>query len=71
MVSPALLFVALVTLFPIGYSIWMSLNNIQSSTNGFQFSFAGLSNYKIVFNSPLFHQALIFHHRLCSRYGAR
>lgn len=60
MVSPALLFVALVTLFPIGYSIWMSLNNIQSSTNGFQFSFAGLSNYKIVFNSPLFHQALIF-----------
>ncbi len=60
MVSPALLVIALVTLFPIGYSIWMSLNSISSTYNGFQFSFNGLTNYSIVFSNAIFWQALLF-----------
>jgi multiple sugar transport system permease protein len=60
MLSPALIVIALVTLFPIGYSIWMSLNNITSTYNGFQFSWTGVSNYVTVFTNALFWQALSF-----------
>ncbi len=60
MLAPALLVIALVTIFPIGYSVWMSLNNISSTYSGFQFSFAGLSNYITVFHAPIFWQSLLF-----------
>lgn len=60
MLAPALLVIALVTLFPIGYSVWMSLNTIQSTYQGFAFHFSGLANYGIVWRSPLFWQALAF-----------
>ncbi|MCY0875053.1 MAG: sugar ABC transporter permease, partial [Firmicutes bacterium] len=60
MLAPAILVVALITIFPIGYSIWMSLNNIQSTFNGFQFTFNGLTNYGIVFANQQFWQALVF-----------
>lgn len=60
MLAPALLVIALVTLFPIGYSIWMSLNTITSTFTGFSFTWAGFSNYGVVFSSPLFWQALLF-----------
>lgn len=60
MLAPALLVIAFVTLFPILYSIWMSLNTIQSTFNGFSFSFTGLTNYGIVFSNAQFWQALEF-----------
>lgn len=60
MVTPALLVIALVTLFPIGYSIYMSLNAIQSTYSGFQFSFIGLRNYGIIFGIAEFWQSLGF-----------
>lgn len=60
MLSPALLVIAAVTLFPIGYSVWMSLNTINSTFTGFQFKFSGWTNYNIVFQSSLFWQALWF-----------
>ncbi|KUO96632.1 sugar ABC transporter permease [Ferroacidibacillus organovorans] len=60
MLAPALLIIALVTIFPIGYSVWMSLNNISSTYSGFQFSFAGFSNYVTVFHAPIFWQSLLF-----------
>jgi len=60
MMAPALLVIALVTIFPIGYSIWMSLNTIQSTFTGFSFTFSGLTNYAIVFANQQFWQALEF-----------
>lgn len=60
MMTPALLVIALVTLFPIGYSVWMSLNSINSTYSGFQFTFNGLKNYQIVFTNQLFWQTLEF-----------
>ncbi len=60
MLSPAMLVIALVTIFPIGYSIWMSMNTINSTFTGFQFTFSGFTNYNIVFQSSLFWQALWF-----------
>lgn len=60
MLTPAILVIAFITIFPIGYSIWMSLNNIQSTFNGFQFTFNGWTNYGIVFSNQQFWQALEF-----------
>lgn len=60
MMTPALLVIALVTLFPIVYSIWMSLNTINSTFHGFQFTFSGLKNYQIVFSNGLFYRTLWF-----------
>ena len=60
MMTPALLVIFLVTLFPIGYSVWMSLNSINSTYNGFQFTFSGPKNYQIVFTNLLFWQTLRF-----------
>ncbi len=60
MLSPAMLVIALVTIFPIGYSIWMSMNTINSTFTGFQFTFSGFANYNIVFQSSMFWQALWF-----------
>ncbi|MHB1629098.1 MAG: carbohydrate ABC transporter permease [Bacilli bacterium] len=60
MLSPAMLVIALVTLFPIGYSVWMSMNTISSTFTGFQFHFSGFKNYGIVFHSSLFWQTLWF-----------
>ncbi len=60
LITPALLVIGLVTIFPILYSVWMSLNHIQSTVNGFQFTFTGLSNYVKIFNYQPFWQALEF-----------
>ena len=60
MLAPALFVIAAVTLFPIGYSIWMSFNTITSTYSGFQFTWNGLQNYAVVFQNALFWQALSF-----------
>nr|NNM90831.1 sugar ABC transporter permease [Bacilli bacterium] len=60
LIAPAMLVIGLVTIFPILYSVWMSLNHIQSTVNGFQFTFNGLTNYVKIFNYQPFWQALGF-----------
>ena len=60
LIAPAMLVIGLVTIFPILYSVWMSLNHIQSTVNGFQFTFNGVTNYVKIFNYQPFWQALSF-----------
>lgn len=51
--APALVVMIAVTAYPIGYSIWLSLQNYDLRTPD-DTSFAGLSNYATVLSSPLF-----------------
>jgi multiple sugar transport system permease protein len=58
--TPALLVVAAVTIFPIIFSVVMSLSNVQVLGSGFQLSGATLQNFKTVFTSPVWRYALLF-----------
>ena len=56
MLLPAFIVIGVVTLFPIIYSVAMSLNNISLTQNGFAMQFAGLANYdKIVRSGEFWH----------------
>ncbi|EPZ53047.1 carbohydrate ABC transporter permease [Alicyclobacillus acidoterrestris] len=54
LLAPAGIVMLAVTIFPIVYSIIMSFNNINLTTNGFEFQSNGINNYKTVFGSPVF-----------------
>jgi multiple sugar transport system permease protein len=54
---PALVLVTAVVLIPIGFAIWISLNNWPLFGH---ISFTGLSNYVKIFNDPVFLQAVGF-----------
>ena len=58
--SPALLVVAAVMLFPIAFSIVMSLSHVNVTGNGFQLSGLTGSNYSILFGSPRYWHDLEF-----------
>jgi multiple sugar transport system permease protein len=58
--APALLFVAAVTLFPIIYSVVMSLSNVNVTGNGFSLNGFTLSNYHLVLTNGTWHYALFF-----------
>lgn len=60
LLTPAGIVILAVTIFPILYSLFMSFNNIQLTTNGFQFTFTGLQNYKDVYSAPLFWHSVGF-----------
>jgi multiple sugar transport system permease protein len=60
MVLPAFLMVALVTIFPILYSIWMSFNDVSLTQNGFLMKFVGIDNYSIIFGSSKYWHSLKF-----------
>ncbi len=60
MLAPALLVVAAVTLFPIGYAIDMSLSHVDLGLTGVHLRFDGFHNYSVVFQSPQFWQSLLF-----------
>ncbi|GLG01467.1 trehalose/maltose ABC transporter permease [Alicyclobacillus hesperidum subsp. aegles] len=60
LLTPAGIVILAVTIFPIIYSLFMSFNNIQLTTNGFQFTFTGLQNYKDVYSAPLFWHSVGF-----------
>ncbi|CAM3846533.1 carbohydrate ABC transporter permease [Alicyclobacillus pomorum] len=60
MLLPAAIVIAAVTLFPIVYSIFMSLNNISLTTNGFTEQFVGLANYGILVKSGEFWHSVWF-----------
>ncbi len=57
MVSPSLLLIALVAAYPIGYAVWLSLNEYSVRVAGLS-RWAGLRNYENVLSDPAFWDAL-------------
>jgi multiple sugar transport system permease protein len=58
--APALIVVAAVTIFPIVYSVIMSLNNVTDTGNGVQLHGFTTNNYSVVFQNSTWHYALAF-----------
>jgi multiple sugar transport system permease protein len=58
--APALLVVAAVTIFPIVYSVIMSLNNVTVTGSGFSLDGFTFSNYNLLIHSSLWRDALFF-----------
>jgi multiple sugar transport system permease protein len=58
--SPAFLVVAAVMLFPIGFAVVMSLNNVNVTGNGFQLNGFTGNNFSIVFKSQRYWHDLEF-----------
>jgi multiple sugar transport system permease protein len=58
--APALILIAAVTIFPIIYSVVMSLNNVSVSGNGFALNGFTGSNYSLVFGNSTWRYALGF-----------
>src|ERR1700751_4408547 len=56
--APALIFVAAVTIFPIVYSVVMSLSNVTVTGSGISLNGFTTSNYSIVFQISTCHYAL-------------
>jgi multiple sugar transport system permease protein len=58
--SPALVVIAAVTIFPIGYAIAMSVSNVSATGSGFSLSGLTGSNYSIVVHAAQWRYALFF-----------
>jgi multiple sugar transport system permease protein len=58
--APALVIVAAVTVFPIVYSVIMSLSNVAVTGNGIQLNGFTTSNYSLVLKNSTWHYALGF-----------
>jgi trehalose/maltose transport system permease protein len=58
--APALIVIAGVTIFPIVYSVIMSLNNVTVTGSGFSLDGFTFSNYNLLIHSSLWRDALIF-----------
>lgn len=58
--APALLVIAAVTIFPIVYSVIMSLNNVTVTGSGFSLDGFTFSNYNLLIHSSLWRDALFF-----------
>ncbi|MGO9504127.1 MAG: carbohydrate ABC transporter permease [Streptosporangiaceae bacterium] len=58
--APALIIIAAVTIFPILYSVAMSLSNVNVNANGFSLNGFTTSNYSLLIHSSLWRGALIF-----------
>jgi multiple sugar transport system permease protein len=56
MVAPSLVMIALVAAYPIGYAIWLSLNEYSVRVAGLS-RWAGLRNYENVLSDPAFWEA--------------
>jgi multiple sugar transport system permease protein len=56
MVGPSLLMIALVAAYPIGYAVWLSLNEYSVRVAGLS-RWAGLRNYEAVLSDPAFWEA--------------
>ena len=55
--APAVIFMILVTAYPIGYAVWLSLREVDLRFPG-EGGFAGLDNYVTVLSSPLWWQTV-------------
>lgn len=58
--APALIVIVGVTIFPIVYSVIMSLNNVTVTGNGFSLDGFTFSNYNLLIHSSLWRDALFF-----------
>jgi multiple sugar transport system permease protein len=58
--APALILIAAVTIFPIAFSVAMSVSNVNVTGNGFSLSGLTGQNYSIIFHSSLWRYALGF-----------
>jgi trehalose/maltose transport system permease protein len=58
--APALIVIAGVTIFPIVYSVIMSLNNVNVTGSGFSLNGWTLSNYNLLIHSSVWRDALFF-----------
>jgi multiple sugar transport system permease protein len=58
--APALIVIAAVTIFPIGYAIAMSVSNVSATGSGFSLSGLTGSNYSIMFHAAQWRYALFF-----------
>jgi trehalose/maltose transport system permease protein len=58
--APALIVIAAVTIFPMLYSVAMSLSNVQDLGTGFKFHGFTFTNYSLVFGSSIWRSALTF-----------
>jgi multiple sugar transport system permease protein len=58
--APALIFVAAVTIFPIVYSVIMSLSNVTVTGSGISLNGFTTSNYTLVLKNSTWHYALVF-----------
>jgi multiple sugar transport system permease protein len=58
--APALIVIAAVTIFPIVYSVVMSLNTVTVTGNGFSLDGFTFSNYNLLVHSSLWRSALFF-----------
>ncbi|WP_241562123.1 carbohydrate ABC transporter permease [Streptomyces hoynatensis] len=58
--APSLIVVAGVTLFPIAFSVAMSLSDVRVSSNGFELSGLTTENYSVLFSSERWRHALVF-----------
>jgi multiple sugar transport system permease protein len=58
--SPALVFVGAVTIFPIVFSVVLSLANVTVTGNGFQLAGFTFSNYSEIFHASVWRYALFF-----------
>ena len=58
--APALIVIAAVTIFPIVYSVIMSLNYVTVTGSGFSLDGFTFSNYNLLLHSSLWRDALIF-----------
>lgn len=58
--SPALLFIGLVTLFPIGFSVLLSFENLNVTANGFSLNGLTTANYSLVLGNSTWQYAIAF-----------
>lgn len=58
--TPALLFIGIVTLFPIGFSVLLSFEHVNVTGNGFQLQGLTTANYSLVLGASIWQYALGF-----------
>jgi multiple sugar transport system permease protein len=58
--SPALIFIGAVTLFPIGFAVLLSFENVNVTGSGFQLNGLTTANYSLVLQNSTWHYALGF-----------
>lgn len=57
---PALAIISAITIFPILYSLYVSLNHVTLSFSGFHLQWVGVHNYHVIFGNGLYRYSLAF-----------
>ncbi len=59
-ITPAYVVIAAVMIFPIIYSVWMSLNRVRLFGTSLLYHFVGLGNFRILIHAGVFWHSVIF-----------